>query len=149
MIRKANISDIKKIQRLVKFYADKDEMLPRSLSELYENIRDFYVFGEGKNVLGCAALHISWEDLAEIKAVAVVKSKTHSGIGTKLINSCLDEAKKLKVKEVFVLTYKPEFFKKFGFRVIDKSKLPHKIWTECIKCVNFPNCNEIALKKEI
>ncbi len=143
------MSDVKKIQKLVKFYADKDEMLPRSLSELYENIRDFFVYSDGNKIYGCAALHINWEDLAEIKAVAVAKSKARQGVGTKLINACLDEAKKMKIKEVFVLTYKPEFFKKFGFSLIDKSKLPHKIWTECIKCVNFPNCNEIALKKEM
>ena len=149
MIRKANLDDIKKMQRLINFYAKKDEMLPRSLSELYENIRDFFVFFEGKKIYGCAALHISWENLAEIKSVAVLKSKSKKGIGAKLLEACLGEAKRMKVKKVFVLTYKPDFFKKFGFRIIDKAKLPHKIWTECIKCVNFPDCDEIALEKEI
>lgn len=149
MIRKANLDDIKKMQRLINFYAKKDEMLPRSLSELYENIRDFFVFSEGKKIYGCAALHISWENLAEIKSVAVLKSKSKKGIGAKLLEACLGEAKRMKVKKVFVLTYKPDFFKKFGFRIIDKAKLPHKIWTECIKCVNFPDCDEIALEKEI
>lgn len=149
MIRKATIDDIKKIQQIINVYAKKDEMLPRSLSELYENIRDFYVFSEGKKIYGCAALHISWENLAEVKSVAVIKSKSRKGIGSKLLEACLNEAKKMKVKKIFVLTYKPEFFKKFKFAEVDKAKLPHKIWTECIKCIYFPNCHEIALMREL
>lgn len=149
MIRKANVSDIKKIQKIINYYAKRDRMLPRSLNELYENIRDFYVFAEGKKVCGCCALHVDWEDLAEIKCLAVVPSKIKKGAGSELLDKCLKEARDLKVKKVFALTYVPEFFKKAGFRVIDKKKLPHKIWNECIRCVYFPNCKEIALIKEI
>ena len=124
-------------------------MLPRSLNELYENIRDFFVYAEGKKIYGCCALHIDWEDLSEIKSLAVALSKTRSGIGKKLLEECLKEAKALKIKKVFALTYVPGFFKQFGFKVVDKSKLPHKIWSECIKCVYFPGCKEIAVMKEL
>ncbi|MBI4974596.1 MAG: N-acetyltransferase [Candidatus Omnitrophica bacterium] len=149
MIRKATVDDVKKIQKLVNYYAKRDVMLPRSLNELYENIRDFYVYAEGKNIYGCCALHVDWEDLSEIKCLAVKKTKSGKGIGKKLLERCLKEAKTLKVRKVFALTYIPEFFKAFGFRAVDRNKLPHKIWSECIKCVYFPDCKEMAMMKEI
>ena len=92
---------------------------------------------------------MDWEDLAEIKSLAVAKSRTKKGIGGKLLQECLKDAKKLKITKVFALTYVPDFFEKFGFSVIDKKELPHKIWSECIKCMYFPNCKEIALMREI
>lgn len=147
MIRKAKIGDIKQIQKLINSFAKKDLMLPRSLNELYENIRDFWVSEESGKILGCAALHISWDDLAEIKSVAVAKNKQGKGVGKELITNCLAEAGEMGAKKIFVLTYKPEFFKKFGFKRIKTSGLPHKIWAECINCCKFPNCQEIALQK--
>lgn len=149
MIRKASVEDVKKIQKLIGYYAKRDKMLPRSLNELYENVRDFFVYCEGKNIYGACALHIDWEDLSEIKSLAVAKSKCGKGIGTKLLKHCLKEAKALKVRKVFALTYIPEFFENFGFNTIDREKLPHKIWSECIKCVYFPDCKEIAMMKEL
>jgi len=149
MIRKANVNDVKKIQKLVNYYAKKDKMLPRSLNELYENIRDFFVYAEGENIFGCSALHIDWEDLAEIKSLAVSSSRSGRGIGKKLLDQCLKEARALKVRKVFALTYIPEFFEIFGFKAVDKKELPHKIWSECIKCVFFPGCKEIAMAKEL
>ncbi|MEI8176658.1 MAG: N-acetyltransferase [Candidatus Omnitrophota bacterium] len=149
MIRRAKIKDVKNIQKLIKFYADRDEMLPRSLNELYENIRDFFVFDERGKVAGCCALHVCWQDLGEIKSLAVAQSKHRKGIGKKLINACLTEARSLGLKKIFALTYKPLFFKKFGFNETEKANLPHKIWVDCIKCVKFPDCNEIALIKEL
>jgi amino-acid N-acetyltransferase len=148
-IRKANVGDVKKIQKLVNYYAKRDKMLPRSLNELYENIRDFYVYADGRNIYGCCALHIDWEDLAEIKSLAVAESKKRTGIGGKLLESCLKEARALRINKVFALTYVPGFFEAFGFKQVDKNELPHKIWSECIKCVYFPNCKEIAMTKEI
>jgi amino-acid N-acetyltransferase len=148
-IRKANVNDVKKIQKIINFYAKRDKMLPRSLNELYENIRDFYVYAEGAKVYGCCALHIDWEDLAEIKCLAVDRSRAHKGIGRKLLAECLKEAKTLKVSKVFALTYVPEFFRHFKFGIIDKKELPHKIWSECVKCIYFPDCKEIALMREI
>ena len=148
-IRKATVNDVKKIQKLVNYYAKRERMLPRSLNELYENLRDFFVYSEGNNVHGCCALHIDWEDLAEIKSLAVSGSKSGKGIGTKLLAQCLKDARQLKVRRVFALTYIPEFFEKFGFRIVDKKELPHKIWSECIRCMYFPNCKEIAMVKEL
>jgi amino-acid N-acetyltransferase len=147
MIRKARIKDIKEIQSLINYFAKKDHMLPRSLNELYENIRDFFVAEEDKRIVGCAALHISWDDLAEIKCVAVAKLKQKKGVGKELVLACLQEAKALGAKKIFVLTYKPVFFSKFGFKRVKTSQLPHKIWAECINCCKFPNCQEIALLK--
>jgi len=149
MIRKARIEDIKQIQEIINAFARQDLMLPRSLNELYENLRDFWVVVEAKKVLGCAALHISWDNLAEIKSVAVAKNKQKKGFGKDLISACLNEAKEMGAKKIFVLTYKPEFFKKFGFKRVKNSQLPHKIWAECINCCKFPNCQEIALLKTL
>jgi len=149
VIRKADVTDVKKIQKLINYYAKRDKMLPRSLSEIYENIRDFLVYSEGKNVYGCCALHVDWEDLSEIKSLAVARSKCGKGVGAKLVRQAIKEAKALKVKKVFALTYIPGFFERFGFRIIDRKDLPHKIWSECIKCVYFPGCKEIAMMREI
>ncbi len=147
MLRKARIKDIKQIQELIGCFARLDVMLPRSLNELYENIRDFWVYEDKGKVLGCAALHISWDDLAEIKSLAVAQNRQGKGIGRDLVTACLAEAKVMGAKKIFVLTYKPEFFKKFGFKRIRNADLPHKIWAECINCAKFPNCQEIALLK--
>jgi amino-acid N-acetyltransferase len=149
MIRKARIGDIKQIQDLINAFAKKDLMLPRSLNELYENLRDYWIDEDKGKVIGCAALHVSWDDLAEIKSVAVAKARQGKGIGNQLITACLDEAKAIGAKKVFVLTYKPLFFKKFGFKRVKQSELPHKIWAECINCCKFPNCQEIALLKSL
>jgi amino-acid N-acetyltransferase len=146
-IRKAGIKDIKDIQRIINSFAQKDLMLPRSLNELYENLRDFWVAQDKRQILGCCALHISWDDLAEIKSLAVKPEYHKKGLGRKLVLVSLDEAKLLGAKKVFVLTYKPEFFRQFGFRRIQHSKLPHKIWAECINCSKFPDCQETALLK--
>jgi amino-acid N-acetyltransferase len=147
MIRKAKIKDIKKIQKLINCFAKQDIMLPRSVNELYENLRDFWVAEEGDKIIGCCALHISWDDLAEIKSLAVSKHKQGKGLGKELVESCLSEAKLLGAKRIFVLTYKPNFFKKFAFKKIKNADLPHKIWAECINCCKFPNCQETALLK--
>jgi amino-acid N-acetyltransferase len=149
MIRKAMIDDIKDMQELINFYAKADRMLPRSLNELYENIRDFFVYEEGGKILGCCALHVAWENLAEIKSLAVEESKQKKGIGVMLVKEALSDAKKLKVKRVFALTYVPLFFEKLGFKRIEHAELPHKIWSECIKCVKFPDCAENALALDI
>lgn len=142
---KAKISDVKPMHKLINYYADRDQMLPRSLSEIYENIRDFYVIRRGKRLVACAALHVAWEDLAEIKSSAVVKTRQHEGIGRKLVEACLEDAEDLGIPTVFALSYKPEFFKKCGFTIIDKSELPQKVWGECFRCSKFPNCDEVAL----
>ena len=145
MQRKAQIGDVKDIQKLLTAYAAKGDMLSRSLSELYESLRDFYVDVEGDQLLGTAALHILWEDLAEVRSVAVAENAGRKGIGSSLVQACIAEARELGLKRVFCLTYKPEFFGKHGFRLVDKSELPHKVWSDCIKCVKFPDCDENAM----
>jgi len=149
MIRKAQIRDIKEIQKLINTFAKQDLMLPRSLNELYESMRDFWVAEENNKVVGCCALHISWDDLAEIKSLAVAKNRQGKGMGRELMLACLDEAKKIGARRIFALTYKPDYFKKFGFKKIKNADLPHKIWAECINCCKFPDCQEIALLKNL
>ena len=151
MIRKAQIKDATIIQSLINAYAAVDLMMPRSLNEIFENIRDFWVAVSPKEkIIGCVSLHIvGWNNLAEIKSLAVDKKWQKKRIWSELIESCLREAQELQIGSVFALSYKPKFFKKFGFRVISKSKLPHKVWAECCNCPKFPNCGEIALIKSI
>ncbi len=147
MLRKARVYDIKQIQELINAFARQDLMLPRSLNELYEGIRDFWVAQERGKIIGCCALHISWADLAEIKSLAVRKEQQKKGIGQELVQACLQEAMALGAKKVFVLTYKPAYFQAFGFKKVQHDDLPHKVWAECINCPKFPNCQEIALLK--
>jgi amino-acid N-acetyltransferase len=149
LIRKALPKDAIEIQQLVNYYAKEGLLLPLSLNFLYDNIRDFWIAEIKGNIVGCCALHIVWEDLAEIRSLAVKPSNKRQGIGKSLVETCLQEAKNLEIKKVFVLTYQKEFFKKLGFEVIDKSLLPHKVWNMCINCPKFPNCDEIAMIKEI
>ncbi len=145
MIRKAKISDVPSMLKLINEHADRGEMLHRSLNDLYENLRDYIVIEEGGRILGCCALHIAWSDLAEIKSLVVDDEVQSRGYGTQLLKKCLEDAKELGVPKVFALTYKPEFFKKNGFMPIEKSELPHKVWSECIRCPKFPDCGEEAL----
>jgi amino-acid N-acetyltransferase len=147
MIRKARIQDVKTIKDLVNRYAEKGEMLPRALGELYDSIRDFSVYEENGEVIGVAALHIGWEGLGELRSVAVAPEHIGEGIGKKLVQACMEEAAKMGVREIFVLTYVEEFFDKIGFRKASKNDLPQKVWTECRnKCVKYPDeCNETAM----
>ena len=145
MIRKAQIKDVKDIQKLLTSYASRGDMLSRSLSELYESLRDFYVCEEDGKLMGTAALHIVWDDLAEVRSVAVAEDVGRKGIGSLLGQACIAEAREIGLKRIFCLTYKPDFFGKHGFRLVDKSELPHKVWGDCIKCVKFPDCDENAM----
>jgi amino-acid N-acetyltransferase len=145
MIRKAKITDVKAIQLLVNQFADSGQMLPRTLNELYEHLRDFHVFEENGSLIGVCALHVSWEGLAEIRSLAVRQDRMKQGIGSELVRHCLTEAAQLQAERVFVLTYQDGFFRKLGFIDVDKKELPHKIWTDCLNCVKFPNCDESAL----
>ncbi len=149
MIRKALIPDVREIHKLLLDYARDGLLLSRSLAELYESLRDFYVFEADGRVVGTAALNICWEDLAELRSLAVHPDFNGRGVGRELVQSCLDEARRLGLRKVFALTYKQVFFEKLGFRVIEKSQLPHKIWGDCMKCAKFPDCDEIALSIDL
>lgn len=120
-------------------------MIPRSINELYENIRDFFVAENDGAICGVCALHILWEDLAEVRSLAVRKEYQRKGIGRRLVKRCIAEARSMGIKRVFVLTYQDDFFKKMGFADIDKSRLPQKIWGDCVRCPKFPECDETAL----
>lgn len=150
MIRKAKLKDVSQIHSLINHFAKEDLMLARSLNEIYESLRDFWVIEERGLVIATAALHIlGWQDMAEIKSLAVKEDKQHKGIGTLLVEKCLREAKGLGAKKVFALTYVPAFFKKMRFKIFDKKKIPERIWLECRNCPKFPDCEEIAVIKKI
>jgi len=150
MIRKAKIDDIQPIYELLQTYGEKGELLPRPLSELYDHLRDFSVYADDEGrVLGCCALQICWQDLAEIRSLAVQPEFTGKKLGGALVEEMLQEAVSLQIRKVFTLTYRPDFFAPFGFGVVDRSELPLKIWGGCLLCVKFPDCDETAMMKEI
>jgi amino-acid N-acetyltransferase len=144
-VERAKITDAAQMHKLINKFAAQGEMLPRALSEIYENIRDYFVVREGDKIVACVALHVSWSDLSEIKSLAVSKSSQKQGIGTALVKKCIEEARGLGIPTIFCLTYKPEFFRKHGFKSVDKSQLPRKIWGECYRCPKFPDCDETPL----
>lgn len=145
MIRKAILQDARQIHQLLLAYAKDGLVLSRSLMDIFEAIRDFYVFVDEERVVGAAALNICWEDLAEVRSLVVHEGAAGRGIGRHLVEACLAEARQLGIGRVFALTYQQVFFEKLGFVVIEKSELPQKIWGDCIKCAKFPECDEIAL----
>jgi amino-acid N-acetyltransferase len=151
MIRKASIKDIKAIHELLQKYGKTGDLLARPLSELYDHVRDFWVFTNDREdrVAGFCALQFCWEDLAEIRSLAVHPDHLGKKIGINLVETALSEAKSFHIKKVFTLTYQPDFFKKFGFVQIDRSELPLKIWSDCIICVKFPDCDETAMMKNL
>jgi len=144
-LRPARIQDVSAIQQLVNRFADRGEMLPRSLSELYENLRDYLVAEDNGEIIACCAVHVTWDDLAEIKSLAVRETHRRAGLGRQLVQACLEEAKTLGVPRLFVLTYIPAFFARFGFRQVEKAELPQKVWSECIRCPKFPDCGEVGM----
>jgi amino-acid N-acetyltransferase len=149
VIRKARIPDVKIIHQLLIQYANQSLMLPRSLADIYELLRDFFIMEQDGEVTGVVALNICWEDLAEIRSLAVDPRHTRQGVGRRLVRACLDEAVELGLKRVFALTYQPGFFEKMGFDYIEKAELPQKIWSDCLKCPKFPDCDEIAMSIQL
>ncbi|MDA3918573.1 MAG: N-acetyltransferase [Deltaproteobacteria bacterium] len=151
MIRKAVLNDVAVIHALLQLYSKKGELLARPLSKLYDHLRDFWVFEdpEKNKIVGCCALQFCWEDLAEIRSLAVDPDFTGIGIGSTLTERSIQEAVYFNIKNLFTLTYRPDFFKGFDFKIIDKNELPIKVWSDCIGCVSFPNCDEIAMLKKL
>jgi amino-acid N-acetyltransferase len=144
-VDRARVSDANYMHRLISHFADKGEMLPRALSEIYEDIRDYFVVRKRGRAIACAALHVTWVDLAEIRSLAVNEQEQNQRIGSTLVQACLEEAEELGIPRVFCLVRKPAFFEKHGFQLIDKTELPHKVWAECYRCPKFPDCDEVAL----
>ncbi len=144
-VQPASVADAHAIHELVNGFARRGEMLPRTMAEIYEGLRDFSVVREGGQVVACGALHIVWEDLAEIRSLAVREDRQAQGLGALLVRGQLQEARDLGLRTVFALTYRPAFFERLGFRQADVMALPRKVWNECYRCPKFPTCNEIAV----
>jgi amino-acid N-acetyltransferase len=149
IVRDALMTDAVEIHQLLMEYTSDGLVLPRSLPEIYQNIREFVVAEEDGVLVGICGLHIWWKDLAEVRSLAVRKGMEKKGIGRKLVDACLKEARSLGLKKVFALTYRPDFFSRVGFIEVDKSELPQKVWGDCVKCPKFPECDEIAVQIEI
>ncbi len=148
-IDRARVNDAASVHQMISHFADKREMLPRALSEIYEDIRDYFVVRQRDQVIACAALHVTWVDLAEIRSLAVYEKEQNQKIGSLLVQACLEEAKELGIPRVFCLVRKPAFFEKHGFQLIDKMELPQKVWAECYRCPKFPDCDEVALVRRL
>jgi amino-acid N-acetyltransferase len=148
IIRPAEVPDVARIKELIDPHVPTGVMLPKTLSNLYETVRDFVVCVEEERVIGAGALHILWEDLAEIRSLAVDTEHSGRGIGKAIGKTLLAEAERLGVGRVFALTYATGYFLSFGFRVIDKSLLPRKVWSDCVNCHKFPMCDEVAVIKD-
>jgi amino-acid N-acetyltransferase len=148
IIRKAVIEDIKHVHKILAYFGEKNLLLPRSLNELYTHLRDYFVAEDKEpegEVHGVCGLRICWENLAEIKSLAVEESRQKRSAGRRLVEACLHEAEHLGIGRVFALTYVPEFFHKMGFDDVEKSSLPHKVWADCLNCPKFPDCDEHAV----
>jgi amino-acid N-acetyltransferase len=148
-VRKAHVGDVPVIHRLVNHYARGQVMLPLSLGDVYDRLRDFFVCEEDGELLGCGALHVVWEDLAEIRSLAVREDACGRGIGRQLFDACVREAPALGVRRVFALTFVPDFFTHLGMVRVAKEALPHKVWSDCVRCPRFPNCDEVALVGDV
>ncbi|WP_372519580.1 N-acetyltransferase [Candidatus Ruminimicrobiellum ovillum] len=148
-IRPAKVQDVKQMQKIIEFYADNKEMLHRSLNSIYENIQEYVVAEVKGKIIGCGALHVSWDNLAEVKALAVEKNYARRGIGTKIVKTLEQNALGLGIFTTFALSFKPAFFQKMGYEIISREVLPQKIWSECINCHLFPDCGEVPLIKDL
>ncbi len=149
-LRKAKMGDVRAMHRLLSAFADKRELLPRALSEVYENLQQFYVADDNGAIIGTCALYVTWDNLAEVKALAVEEKYQGQGIGKRLLETALETARELDIRRVFTLTLRTGFFERFGFQHVAKEDLPHKVWTECVRCIYFPErCVEYAMVKDL
>jgi len=145
MIRPATISDVPRIQEIINSHAELGRMLFKSYAQLYEDLRDFGVYEENGRVLGCCAVTIIWADLAEVRSLAVEQAQRGKGIGRKLVEWSVDEARRLGIPRLMSLTYEQAFFEKLGFSVVPKETLPLKVWSDCVRCPKRDGCDEIAM----
>ncbi len=136
------------MREIINFYAEQQRMLPKTHLQLYETLRDYSVVldsSDPDSILGCGALHIYWKNLAEIRALAIVPGNTKQGVGSVLVNHLLDEARELGFEQVFVFTYEPKFFSRFGFVQVEHHTMPLKVYNECFHCPKFNTCDELAM----
>ncbi len=150
MIRKALVKEVPEIRKMLAEFAQSGDVLPRTLANLYSQVRDYLVYRKDEGViLGVAALHVCWDGLGEIRSLAVARHYQRQGLGSRLVSACLSEARLLGLKQVFVLTTSPPFFERFGFRIIPKEDLPPIVWADCVDCLKFPDCDEIPLMLDL
>jgi RNA 3'-terminal phosphate cyclase (ATP) len=149
IVRKASATDGPAIQRLLAHFASRGELLHRTLNEVYQHLRDFVVCEADGRIVGVCALWLYWEDLAEVRSLAVEEGYGSRGLGKALVRACLEDAANLGIRRVFALTYRPGFFERLGFRTLDKRELPQKIWKDCLRCGKFTCCDEVALIRDI
>ena len=145
MIRPATVHDVPRISEIINSHAELGKMLFKSYAQLYEDLRDFAVYEIGDKVVGCTALAIIWADLAEVRSLAVDDAYRGRGIGRKLTEWCVEEARRLQIRRIMSLTYEQGFFEKLGFEVVAKETLPLKVWSDCVRCPKRDGCDEIAM----
>ena len=149
MIRNARLDDVLVMRELINTYAELDRMLFRSLSNLYESLRDFKLYEENGEILGCCALQIIWSDLAEVKSLAVRSGHQGRGIGSELVRTVIAEARELHLPRIFTLTLEEGFFTRLGFKKVAMETLPMKVWSDCVRCSKQDQCDEIAMMLEL
>jgi amino-acid N-acetyltransferase len=149
IIRPSAIGDVPTIHHLLEIYAAKGNLLPRTFSELYRHLRDFFVIEIGGKVVACAALEIFTEDLGEVRSLVVDEAHERRGLGRLLVERITDEARAIGLKRLMALTYVPVFFHKLGFQTVSMDTLPEKVWGVCVKCYKYNNCDETAVLKEL
>ena len=149
MIRAATIHDIPAMQAIINSHAELGKMLFKNLAQLYEGLRDFAVHEIDGRITGCAGLTIIWADLAEVRSLAVDSHHIGRGIGRKLVEWTIDEARRLGIRKLMALTYEQTFFTKLGFEVVPKESLPLKVWSDCVRCPKNANCDEIAMVRTL
>ena len=146
--RPARLADVPALPALINGFAEQKLMLHRPMAELYENIRDFLVAeAEVGGLVGCAAVHIDTDTVGELKSLAVAPAAHGRGVGRALVGACEDEARRLGLARLFCLTYQVEFFSRLGYTRVDRSRLPDKVWSECVRCHRFLDCDEVAMWK--
>lgn len=148
-IRKAFLSDIPLLLKLINSYASDGIMLPRTEFEMAENIRDFTVAVEDGRLVGCGALHFYTPSSGEVRSLAVEPGEKTRGIGRRLVESLETEARIHDLQALFAFTYVPGFFEKLGFEEVDRGQLPLKAWKDCLRCPKFQACDEIAMLKRL
>ncbi|HOG47590.1 MAG TPA: N-acetyltransferase [Anaerolineae bacterium] len=148
-VRPATVGDVEAMVRLINGYAARGEMLPKSLNQVYQNIRDFCVAERNGEIAGCGALHVLWNNLGEVRSLAVAEGLRRQGIGGLILQALLRDAGQMGLPQVFALTYKPRFFARWGFRTVERESLPRKIWVDCIDCIKFPQCDEVAVLRDL
>ncbi len=153
MIRHATIHDVSRIREIINSHAELGKMLFKSYEQLYENLRDFAVYeiedSSSTRVVGCVALAVIWADLAEIRSLAVDDTFRGRGVGTRLTEWCIDEARRLGIRKLMALTYEQRFFERLDFNVVLKDSLPLKVWSDCVQCPKRNGCDEIAMLREL